>query len=43
MQAEFAIIVHHDLAGQGLGRLLMDRILAHARARGISTVWRGGE
>jgi acetyltransferase len=38
-EAEFAIIVHHDMAGQGLGRLLMDRILAHARARGIAMVW----
>jgi acetyltransferase len=38
-EAEFAIIVHHDMAGQGLGRLLMDRILAHARARGIGMVW----
>ncbi len=38
-EAEFAIIVQHELAGQGLGRLLMDRILRHARARGIGTVW----
>ncbi|MFU8816144.1 MAG: GNAT family N-acetyltransferase [Pseudomonadales bacterium] len=38
-QAEFAIIVQHHFAGQGLGRLLMDRILRHARARGIGTVW----
>jgi acetyltransferase len=39
VQAEFAIIVQHRFAGQGLGRLLMERILAHARARGIGTVW----
>jgi acetyltransferase len=39
VQAEFAIIVQHQFAGQGLGRLLMERILAHARARGIGTVW----
>ncbi|MFW6093533.1 MAG: GNAT family N-acetyltransferase [Pseudomonadota bacterium] len=38
-EAEFAIIVQHDWAGQGLGRLLMDRILRHARSRGIGTVW----
>ncbi len=37
--AEFAIIVMHDLAGQGLGKLLMERILAYARGRGIGTVW----
>jgi acetyltransferase len=38
-QAEFAIIVQHQFAGQGLGRLLMERILAYARSRGIGTVW----
>jgi len=38
-RAEFAIIVMHQFARQGLGRLLMDRILRHARARGIGTVW----
>ncbi|HEX7035490.1 MAG TPA: bifunctional acetate--CoA ligase family protein/GNAT family N-acetyltransferase [Pseudomonadales bacterium] len=38
-QAEFAIIVQHDVAGQGLGRLLMERILRHARSRGIGLVW----
>lgn len=38
-EAEFAIIVQHELAGQGLGRLLMDRILRHARSRGIKLVW----
>lgn len=38
-EAEFAIIVQHALAGQGLGRLLMDRILTRAKDRGISTVW----
>ncbi len=39
VEAEFAIIVQHELAGQGLGQLLMDRILRHARSRGISHVW----
>lgn len=38
-QAEFAIIVLHHLAGQGLGKLLMQRILDYARSRGIGTVW----
>jgi acetyltransferase len=39
VQAEFAIIVQHQVAGQGLGLLLMERILAYARSRGIGTVW----
>ena len=39
VEGEFAIIVQHELAGQGLGRLLMDRILRHARSRGIGRVW----
>lgn len=38
-RAEFAIIVLHQIAGQGLGKLLMERILKHARTRGIGTVW----
>jgi len=39
VQAEFAIIVLHHLAGRGLGKLLMRRILDYARSRGIATVW----
>lgn len=35
VSAEFAVIVRSDLKGRGLGRLLMDRIVAHARARGV--------
>lgn len=38
-RAEFAIIVHHDFTGFGLGRHLMERILAHARQRGIREVY----
>lgn len=38
-RAEFAIIVHHDFTGHGLGRHLMERILAHARQRGIGDVY----
>ena len=38
-RAEYAIIVHHDMTGLGLGRLLMCRILAHARARGVREVF----
>lgn len=36
--AEFAILVHHSLAGQGLGRLLMERMIAWARSRGIREI-----
>lgn len=32
--AEFAIVVRSDLKGGGLGRLLMQRLIAHARSRG---------
>ncbi len=32
--AEFAIIVRSDLKGSGLGRLLMDKLIAHFRSRG---------
>jgi acetyltransferase len=39
IQAEFAVIVRTDVAGKGLGRLLMERILAHARRRGIGEVY----
>jgi acetyltransferase len=34
--AEFAIIVRSDLKGGGLGRLLMARIIAYARRRGLA-------
>lgn len=36
---EFAVIVHHDFSGQGLGRTLMERIIAYARSRGMKTVF----
>ena len=36
--AEFAIIVRDDLAGQGLGSRLMERIIAYARKIGVSQV-----
>jgi acetyltransferase len=32
--AEFAIVVRSDLKGQGLGRLLMGRVIDYARSRG---------
>ena len=36
--AEFAIIVRTDLKGKGLGSILMERLLAYARARGIGEI-----
>jgi acetyltransferase len=38
-RAEFAIVVRDDMAGQGLGRLLMRRIIDYARARGIGEIF----
>ena len=35
VEAEFAIIVRSDLKGQGLGTLLFERLIEHARRRGI--------
>lgn len=37
-RAEFAIVVEHDLAGHGLGRKLMHRIIEYARQRGIGEI-----
>jgi acetyltransferase len=37
-RAEFGILVRHDASGMGLGTLLMQRILDHARRRGIGVV-----
>jgi len=37
-RAEFAIIVRSDLKGQGLGRLLLDKIIRYCRARGIGAI-----
>jgi acetyltransferase len=38
-RAEYAIIVRSDVAGMGLGRLLMRRIIAYAQARGIAEIF----
>ena len=38
-KAEFAIIVRDDVAGRGLGMLLMRRILAYAAQRGIKEIF----
>lgn len=37
-EAEFGIIVRSDLKGQGLGRLLMDKLIRYLRARGTQRV-----
>ncbi len=38
-EAEYAILVHHDWAGQGIGKHLMRCLLDVARARGVGTVY----
>ena len=38
-QAEYAIIVHGDMTGMGLGVFLMRRIIDYARSRGIKEIW----
>ncbi|MCO6442162.1 MAG: bifunctional acetate--CoA ligase family protein/GNAT family N-acetyltransferase [Nitrococcus mobilis] len=38
-QAEYAIIVRHDMTGLGLGRLLMRRIIDYCRRRGTRLVF----
>ena len=37
--AEFAILVSHFIAGQGLGQVLMLRLFEWARANGIRRIW----
>ena len=38
IQAEFAVTVRSDLKGHGLGRLLMEKLIAYCRARGIREI-----
>lgn len=38
-QAEYAIAVRSDLKGRGLGRLLMEEIIAYADGLGIGEIW----
>jgi acetyltransferase len=38
-RAEYAIVVRDDMAGRGLGMLLMGRMLAYAERRGIKEVF----
>lgn len=36
---EFALLVHHEHAGDGLGRLLMNELLDHGRRQGLSRIY----
>jgi acetyltransferase len=38
-RAEFAVLVRSDLKGRGIGRLLMDRLIAYAKERGIGEIF----
>jgi acetyltransferase len=38
-RGEYAILVRDDMTRRGLGALLMRRIIAHARARGLGTIY----
>jgi acetyltransferase len=38
ISAEFAVTVRSDLKGKGLGRLLMDKLIAYCRARGTREI-----
>lgn len=37
--AEFAVLVHHDWAGQGIGKHMLGRLVEIARSRAIGTVF----
>ena len=38
-QAEFALVVQHDIAGQGIGHMLLKRAFESAREMGAVEVW----
>jgi acetyltransferase len=38
-RAEFAVVVRDDVAGQGLGTLLMEKIIAYAKGRGLGEIF----
>lgn len=38
-RAEFAVIVRSDLQGQGLGRMLMEKMIRYCEARGVATLF----
>jgi len=37
--AEFGLVVHHDLAGLGLGTFMMQRLIDACRERGVVELW----
>ena len=39
VRAEYAIMVRSDMAGRGLGSLLMERIIAYGKARGLKEIF----
>lgn len=39
LRAEFALLVRTDLKGHGIGSNLLQRLIAHARRRGIAEIW----
>jgi acetyltransferase len=38
-QAEYSILIHSDLAGTGLGKALMVKIISYCRAQGVGTLF----
>ena len=38
-RGEFSILVRSDISGKGIGRMLMHRIIAYARSRGIKEIF----
>jgi acetyltransferase len=38
-KGEYAVLLRSDLVGQGLGRLLMEHIIEHARNRGLAEIY----
>jgi acetyltransferase len=38
-RAEFAVVVRDDMAGQGLGTLLMQKIIAYGKSRGLGEIF----
>lgn len=38
-RAEFAVVIRDDMAGQGLGTLLMQKIIAYGKARGLGEIF----
>ena len=38
-RGEFSILVRRDISGKGIGRMLMRRIIAYARSRGMKEIF----